>query len=156
MLFSHQFRRCYAMLFSFGPSVLVVWCGMLVRDEMRGAAEIWKSKWACRSLQLHSASYGSEANGLLSSDESVLLSTPMTRSHGTAVHPDNASSCCSSGCTCSSSEGRNSEVVKKVINLEDGMPCSLALVHLYSELLVCIRVSDVLYSSVLDWNKDAV
>ena len=50
----------------------------------------------------------------------------------------------------SSSEGRNSEDVKKVINLEDGMPCSLALVHLYSELLVCIRVSDVLYSSGLD------
>ena len=50
----------------------------------------------------------------------------------------------------SSSEGRNSEDVKEVINLEDGMPCSLALVHLYSELLVCIRVSDVLYSSVLD------
>ena len=50
----------------------------------------------------------------------------------------------------SSSEGRTSEDVKKVINLEDGMPCSLALVHLYSELLVCIRVSDVLYSSVLD------
>ena len=31
----------------------------------------------------------------------------------------------------SSSEGRNSEDVKKVINLEDGMPCSLALAHLY-------------------------